>query len=1227
MTPDLKAMQKALWIAKRVASHVDPGFAHVPLPTPGQPIPLQHAAGGRVGKAGGGAQGDGQTLPLPGFSVPSATTRPLNNIGLYSHAAEQAAALQQKKGSGQQMLASLKGVKPDELKWSGAQEKFGARPSVTREELAHHFRENLPPIEEQTFGGEAKVQPQTPEHLSPDYPHLVTHNQWEGAMSDAARRGDFAEHANLRDAHYNFLRDQNRTMAGGSAGRNNDTQYERYTVPGGENYRETVLKRPDSPGGPEYQHAGHWSGIENPVVHIRKKDRVAVETGAPLLHLEELQSDWAQAGRQRGFKPEGYDKEKQRLWQALRVARADKELASGRFGQVFHDNEHPDYERLAHNQMKATNAFDAAEEAYFRHERLHSGAVTPAPYVTKMEGPVDLGLKHALTEAAHNGYSGLSWSTGDQSNDHYPGTVRRADFAEYRPGSHSVSVKDNHDHEVQSIPLPPSGEDADYASALRPHLGDEVAEMLHDRIHEYHMPHLDYEGERSAYDPTDWVEPPHVNIRHLGITKGGEGLKNHYDKIIPQRVAALMKEHDPDAKVGMIDVPEDNDDYHDPDEAHRVHHIPITEKARQSIIKNGFKAYRHGGFVERTGKAGGGSLGDGASQKWRTVIGGSGPKVSETANPKRILFHAEGPGGVKGIIVPRHTWEGGNGKFGRLAGLAEINQARAQVYGPEPRAPLNVGQIEKAHKAALDEHFSMPIPHQIAAENAALERLRAAKHISGGADTLDEGEKLDTVKHEYDHQGRSYVAYGAKGTAGHALYSSGTGDAEKIHVLNTCSGQTNGCGGGIDENGIVDTRRGTCFAPKAEGQYAGAAIRRAAHEQAKHDPAMTKDWVLAHTGSLRNAAQRADKTNNVVLFRPNVLDETDRSTRHVLKGLNKQRAAQGLPSIIANSYGKTNELHDPENGYFITHSNIGPKTKHGASIQENIGKDRQRIRSTIMAADAGGRDFRNEEGRLTPPKNSYMVSDVARDSPMDAALQQAITHAKYWSAPREQHELSAAERAEGPEGHFGPNGQPVPPHMSHFGHTTLNGRRYDYQRQHILHPRYVKVGQNDDGSDHMIPTDSRFKDDEFLPRDRFMTKNGKQAGAILFTTPTKSTSGVERQSSFTHHVNKGHIEHALRNSGEYEVDAPHAQEQARGKEYNPPVNPAGKYAHGGAVHGDDDIEGTAFPSQSFCAQHHLAHRADEDPLPPQVRARGAIKAPPRASDIVTRAMGVIPPRV
>ena len=517
-------------------------------------------------------------------------------------------------------------------------------------------------------------------------------------------------------------------------------------------------------------------------------------------------------------------------------------------------------------------------------------------------------------------------------------------------------------------------------------------------------------------------------------------------------------------------------------------------------------------------------------------------------NPKRVIFRAQGPGGVTGIVTPRHMWEGG----GKVEGMREVNKARAKVYGSENRDPLDVGQIGKIHKQTLEDHFKKPIEQQIADEKAALERLRAAKHIAKNANTLDEGEKLDTVKHEYDDKGRSYVAYASKGVAGHAVYTSGTGENETHHVVNTCPGQTKGCGGGVDASGVADTSKGTCFAPNAEAQYPGAAVRRACHEQAKHDPAMTRDWILAHTGSLREAANKADKNNQRLLFRPNVVDETDTSSRHVIKGLNKQRAAAGKPKIVGNSYGKTNELHDPENEYYVTHSNIGPKTKHGASIAENISKDKQRVRSTITATTGSGKDIKNDEGHNTPPKNSYMVTDVKRYSDMDKKMQGAITHAKYWSTGREQSELSDAEKKEGAEAHYDGEGKLTTPDKAHYGHTTVNGRRYDYQKQHILHPRMVKVGTNDDGSDHMIPTDSRFKDDEYLPKDRFKTKNGKVAGAILMTTPTTSTSHLLHHSSFTHHVGDEEIKHAEGHSGEYEIDNPMKQEAARGKEYSPP---------------------------------------------------------------------------
>jgi hypothetical protein len=604
--------------------------------------------------------------------------------------------------------------------------------------------------------------------------------------------------------------------------------------------------------------------------------------------------------------------------------------------------------------------------------------------------------------------------------------------------------------------------------------------------------------------------------------------------------------------------------------------------------------------------------------------------IQQTANPKRILVNAEGKGGVRGIVVPRHMWEGTD----KATGMREVNRARAEVYGSENRDPLTIGQIGKIHKQTLDEHFAKPINQQIAAENAALQRLQKARHISPGADTLDESEKLDTVRHERDEAGRTYVAYGSKGVAGHALYTSGYGPNQKQVVLNTCPGQTAGCGGGVGPDGIVDTSRGTCFAPNAESQYVNAAIRRACHAQAKHDPAMTTDWILAHTGALRNAAQSADKKNQVVLFRPNVVDESDTSSRYVISNLNKQRAEAGKPNIIANSYGKTNELHDPENGYFVTYSNAGPKTKLGYSVSENISRDKQRARATISATDAAGRDFQNEQGNNTPPKNSYMVTDVKRGSDLNKAMEKAFKYAKYWSTGRMPNELSPEEQAEGPEGHFDGEGNPTTPDQAHFGHTTLNGRRYDYQKQHILHPRLVNVPERKknketgkvESVEHLIPTDSRFKDNEYLPEDRFMTKNGKEAGAILMTTPTTSTSNVGHQTSFTHHVDDSHIDYANQNNGEYQIDPPEEQEASMGKEYIPPQEIKFR-ADGGAVHAESDNDDlAAFPEQSYVAQRHNAHKSEEHPPEHHHSRRPMPVGAPnveRALQLVNR-LGIVP---
>jgi len=542
--------------------------------------------------------------------------------------------------------------------------------------------------------------------------------------------------------------------------------------------------------------------------------------------------------------------------------------------------------------------------------------------------------------------------------------------------------------------------------------------------------------------------------------------------------------------------------------------------------------------------------------------------AAHPTNPKRVVITSDVPGKVKGLVVPQHMLVGGKPGAKRTTatvGMNERNRMRAEVYGSENRKPLSLSAIENTHRATLDDHFSRPHEEQIEAEKAAVARLQKAGHLDSGS-TLDKGEKTDTVQNERDEKGRTFIGMSSKGVAGHALYTSGSGDNEQHHIVNTCPQQTKGCGGGIDADGVADTLKGTCFAPRAEAQYVNAAIRRAAHEQAKFDPAMTRDWVLAHAHSLRNESEKADKKDKRFLFRPNVLDETDRTSRYVIKHLNKVRATAGKPPIVANSYGKTDELNDPENHYHVTFSNTGPKAKFGGSIPENKGRDTTRIRQTISATDAKGADLVNAEGKKVPPKGSYMVTDMKRGGDMDRRFQASVTHAKYWSAPRSQSELHDHEKAEPAEAHYDGEGKLTTPEKAHYGHKTITGedgiaRRYDYQKQHILHPRLVPVTvSSKDGAaqTHLIPTDSRFKDEEYLPpeKDRFKTKNGKIAGAIMVTTPTTSTSDVQHHSNFTHHVGDEHIAHAESHGGEYQVDAPEEQESSRNASYLPPFDAA-----------------------------------------------------------------------
>lgn len=134
-------------------------------------------------------------------------------------------------------------------------------------------------------------------------------------------------------------------------------QYRNWTIPGGENYREILLTLPGGEFTPPH------FGVKGLLVHMRVDDRTDV-AGRKTLFIEEIQSDWHQAGRKHGYRTKPRSEFVQRA------------VAAGHIDPL----------------------------------------VPPAPFTKTWH---ELALKRLLREAADGSYDQLAWTTGAQQDKRY----------------------------------------------------------------------------------------------------------------------------------------------------------------------------------------------------------------------------------------------------------------------------------------------------------------------------------------------------------------------------------------------------------------------------------------------------------------------------------------------------------------------------------------------------------------------------------------------------------------------------------------------------------------------------------------------------------------------------------------------------------------------------------------------------------------------------------------
>jgi hypothetical protein len=110
-----------------------------------------------------------------------------------------------------------------------------------------------------------------------------------------------------------------------------DGQYATHTLPGGENYRELLLALPDK-GFAENYYGPHYRE-ENVLAHVRFNERSG-PNGERILHLEEVQSDWHQAGRDRGYSANVPEAPFSKTWHELALKRMMRWAAENGFDRM-----------------------------------------------------------------------------------------------------------------------------------------------------------------------------------------------------------------------------------------------------------------------------------------------------------------------------------------------------------------------------------------------------------------------------------------------------------------------------------------------------------------------------------------------------------------------------------------------------------------------------------------------------------------------------------------------------------------------------------------------------------------------------------------------------------------------------------------------------------------------------------------------------------------------------
>jgi hypothetical protein len=542
---------------------------------------------------------------------------PVSDIGFYSAAEQAAMNIKRNAGPGQAMLNDiLKGenVKADEIKWIGLDEYLKNKPNVTKQEVQDFIANNKVDVKEVTLDNsktiareklrDESVQAlQKLDELIPDLTPLIRANltSFWAPSAQAGNASDLAtiQKLNLSDAQMQSVMDygaavnRQRDFIESSNGYMAQPKFGQYTLPGGENYREILLTMPDSSSqarenlrqfqnemkqkygrldwrraaGAEDQlkldqllaetnketyRSSHWDE-PNILAHMRVNDRVDAD-GKKMLLIEEVQSDWHQAGRDKGYGPK-----MEKTVEAYYETKSGQRIPIG-FGKTKEEAE-------ASIDVGWKNMVDIKYDTI---ERKIGEGVPDAPFKDTW---YQLALKRAMKYAADNGYDRVGLTTGARQAERYD-LSKQVDELLYKRnenGTYRLSAQAGGRGNMIGEAIP--------KEKLADYVGKDVAKSIVDGSGK----DINLGGSGSYSQPKDMWK----SMSGIDLQVGGEGMKKYYDEIYPKFLDKYGKKWG--AKVGetTINLQKDLEGFMPRKnmQIESVRYIDITPEMRTSTSK------------------------------------------------------------------------------------------------------------------------------------------------------------------------------------------------------------------------------------------------------------------------------------------------------------------------------------------------------------------------------------------------------------------------------------------------------------------------------------------------------------------------------------------------------------------------------------------------------------------------------------------------------------------